>query len=265
MRETPRRRRQIEAWVRHQADELQITHEGKHFPGAKKAAARFTNILWADASEDTRKAAAHMLQVYRGVQGFGVTRYLRDISFIAEKDDGWDALYDEVVLQDLGILKDVEESLNRFGHEKLAGFAFDICSESFHERMAPVADLVNLILVERAERLEKKMAKRIPPDGMRVELPANGCIDRYPHFHLEGTITGTVVHHATNEFVVVVDQHFCDLHEWENEVSYVDLVEHFWDEWIPIQEGERLIDFKLVVNMTEEQAAALRAFLKETP
>jgi hypothetical protein len=236
--ETPRRQRQFAAWVRYKAS-WHFAHDERrgrkhYFDVSKKLAPLANKIICADSRQDTRDAAAHMLRVYRELrQTSHVTKYLTSIRFIADRDDGRDLLQDPVVFHDLGVLKDAEQIHERAGDSKNSGLAFDICSEAFHECIDMAMELVDLILIERSERLQEKFAGRTPPDGLRVQ--SKSAIDRYPHFLAEGPLTGTVVDHG-DMFVVKVDQHIPGGEEWDNEVSYCDLVEHFWDEWAPIKE-----------------------------
>lgn len=237
MKETPRRKRQLAAWVRWKHDHANI-HLAPYRTDDVVRIDRHTlaAIFRADAHQSTRKAAAHLLRAYRGVRGYGVTRYLRDIGFLADDDAGWNALFADLKLENSELMAGVYADLTMTASPTQCTFARKLMEAIDAFETSAAAQLTNLILVERAERLERKMAARIPPDGMRVQLPPNGSIDRYGHFLLQGDLTGTVVHHGPGEFVVKVDQHFAELDEWENEVSYVDTVEHFWDEWVPLKE-----------------------------
>lgn len=239
--ETPRRQKQFAAWVYYKA-EWHFAHDERrgrkhYFDVAKKLAPLSNRIICADSRQDMRDAAAHMLRVYRDLRKTTkVTNYLTSIRFIADRDDGWDLLQDPVVFHDLGVLKDAELLLE--DDPLNAGLAFDTCSEAFHDCIDMAMELVDLILIERSVRLVGVFAGRVPPDGMRVQCTSS--IDRYPHFLAEGPLTGTVVDHG-DMFVVKVDQHIEGCEEWDNEVSYCDLVEHFWDEWAPITTEEPLL------------------------
>jgi len=241
--ETPRRQRQHAAWVKYKAEWHHAHDERRgrkhYFDVSKKLAPVANKIICADSRQDMRDAAAHMLRVYRELNATSeVTNYLTSIRFIADRDDGWDILQDPVVFNDLGVLKDAEQIHERAGDSKNSGMAFDVCSEGFHECIDMAMELTDLILIERSVRLQAKFAGRVPPDGLRVQCVSS--IDRYPHFLAHGPLTGTVVDHG-DMFVVKVDQYIEGCEEWENEVSYCDLVEHFWDEWAPITTEEPLL------------------------
>lgn len=236
--ETPRRQRQFATWFYHHAEREHAHDEDRgrrhYFRVTKKLAPLANKIICADSRQDTRDAAAHMLRVYRQLKATAdVTNYLTSIRFIADRDDGLDALQDPVVFYGLGVLKDAEKLLER--DPLNAGLAFDTCSEAFHECIDMAMELADLILVERSLRLQKKLDQRFPPDGLRVQ--STGSIDRYPHFLIDWSVTGTVVHHG-DMFVVKVDQHIDGCEDWENEISYPYHPSQFWDEWSPITTEE---------------------------
>jgi len=201
-----------------------------------------------------RYGAAHTLRIIRDYQRRGETtlllrsvhdflpnKHTKDQARIDRQDEVQDPLCFDVCMI---VWRTIDEE---YSDNPAYLFLHDCSSDHWHQVMAVVLDLVDLILARRLVRTVERM-KNIPPDGTRVETRSKvHGLDRYPHFIAPTHCTGTVKwwgETALDGIEVKVDQHIDGCEEWENAISYPEFghdVPMFWDDWKLLEEEPDLV------------------------